>query len=81
MDNPITINNIVNHQATDLPLQNKIMTDPEHYQHLEIEQYEVIHICSTNMNGQQVWKIVIPNTLLPQLLKWYHLVLGHCGQQ
>ena len=81
MDNPITINNIVNHQATDLPLQNKIMTDPEHYQHFELERYEVIHVQSTDMNGQQIWKIAIPNTLLPQLLRWYHLVLGHCGQQ
>ena len=28
MDNPIMINNIVNHQARDLPLQHKILTDP-----------------------------------------------------
>ena len=43
MDNPITTSNIVNHQSTDLPLQQKILSDPAHYQHEEIEEYEVIH--------------------------------------
>ena len=81
MDNPITTNNIVNHQATDLPLQRKIMTDPQHYQHFEIEGYEVIHTRSAIVDGEEIWKIVVPSTLLPQLLTWYHLILGHCGQQ
>ena len=68
-------------QKRSLPLQNKIMTNLEHYQYLEIKRYEVIHKRSPDMNGKQVWKNVIPATLLPQLLKWYHLVLGQCGQQ
>ena len=81
MDNPITINNIVNHQATDLPLQRKILTDPQHHQHFEIEGYEVIHTRAPVMDREEIWKIAIPSTLLPQLLTWYHLILGHCGQQ
>ena len=81
MDNPITINNIVNHQSTDLPLQRKIIADPGNYQHREIEGYEVIHSRSPNLEGDPIWKITIPPTLLPRLLSWYHLVLGHCGQQ
>ena len=81
MDNPITTNNIVNHQSADLPLQRKIISDPEHYQHQEIEGYEVVHTRSNDLAGNPIWKIAIPTTLLPQLLMWYHLVLGHCGQQ
>ena len=79
MENPITINNIVNHQATDLPLQSKILSDPFNFRHEEIQGYKVIHHKSAN--ELEPWKIVIPRTLLPQLLMWYHLVLGHCGQQ
>ena len=81
MDNPITINNIVNHQAADLPLQQKIISDPENYQHQEIEGYEVIHLRSQGIGEEPIWKIFVPATLLPRLLTWYHLVLGHCGQQ
>ena len=43
MENPITISNIVNHQASDLPLQRKILSNPNFFQHQELEGYEVIH--------------------------------------
>ena len=42
MDNPITINKIVNHQSTDLPLLNKIITNPYNYKHEEMEGYKVV---------------------------------------
>ena len=33
-------------------------------------------------DGAEIWKIVIPQILPPELLKWYHpVLLGHCGQQ
>ena len=43
MENPITITNIVNHQATDLSLQQKIMSNPDFFCHEESEGFEVIH--------------------------------------
>jgi hypothetical protein len=27
------------------------------------------------------WKIVIPESLIEDVILWYHQVLGHCGQQ
>ena len=48
MDNPITINNIVNHQATNLPLQRKVMLDSDFFRHKELEGYEVIHSRTRN---------------------------------
>ena len=78
MENPITIKNIVNHQAADLPLQRKIITNSDLFQHKELEGYEVIH---TQTNSDPTWKIAVPNSLLANLLTWYHLVLGHCRQQ
>ena len=78
MENPITINNIVNHQATDLSLQQKIMSKPDFFRHEELQGFKIIH---ARTRTDRIWKIAIPNTLLPQLVTWYHLVLGHCGQQ
>ena len=44
MENPITISNIVNHQATNLPLQRKIITNLDMFQHEELDKgYKVIH--------------------------------------
>ena len=28
-----------------------------------------------------MWKIVLPESIIQDVLKWYHLVLGHCGYQ
>ena len=77
MINPITIINIINHQSRDLRLQRTVREDGR-YSHQEMERYEVI--CYTSLETRQ-WKIVIPETLLPNVLRWYHLVLGHCGTQ
>ena len=78
MENPLTINNVINKQSTDVQLQQKVLSDPDFFQHKEIEGFKVIH---TKPSNEDIWKIAVPNTLLPQLLKWYHLVLGHYGQQ
>ena len=80
MDNPIAINQIIDHQARDLPLQRKIMSDPDNYQHQGMQGLEVI--CKMEQESDRsVWKIAMPESLVPDLLKWYHLVLGHCGNQ
>ena len=50
MDNPITINQIINHQARDIPLQKKIMSDPDRYQHHGMQGYEVIYKVEDNSN-------------------------------
>ena len=74
MDNPITINQIINHQARDLPLQRKTMSNPGDYQHQGMQGLEVI--CKIEQESDRsVWKIAIPESLVPDLLKWCHLVL------
>lgn len=81
MYNPITIENIVNHQAKDVKLQHLLITKDREYQHKEFQQFEVICHLPTGSNEQNNWKIVIPHSLSEDLVRWYHLVLGHCGIQ
>ena len=33
-----------------------------------------------NMNDNE-WRIVIPPTMIDEVIRWYHLVLGHPGSQ
>ena len=65
LHNPITITNIVNHQAKDLPLMLLLVKDPDHYSQETIQHYEVI-VYSKDANRQ--WKIVIPNSLVKAVM-------------
>ena len=78
MNNPITITNIVNHQGSDLPLQQKIIQDADHYEHQEFQKFDVIVFKAKN---DELWRIFIPDSLAKDVLTWYHLVLGHCGME
>ena len=78
LPNPITISNIINHQARDIPLQQMLRKDPDHFQHQDIQQKEVV-VFLRDPNDQQAWKIVIPDTLVKEVMQWYHLMLGHAG--
>ena len=76
MNNPITITNIVNQQGSDLTLQQKIIQYADHNEHQEFQQFYVICCKATN---DELWRIVIPESLAKDVLTWYNLVLGHCG--
>ena len=74
----INITNIVNHQCSDLSLKQKIIQDADHYEHQEFQQFHVICFKATN---DELWRIVIPDSLSKDVLTWYFLVLGHCGME
>ena len=76
-ENPITIRNIANHQERDIPLQMDYR-DGNRYNHRETHNMDVA--CFTANTGEQ-WKIVLPTPLLMEVLKWYHIMLGHSGIQ
>ena len=76
-ENPITIRNIANHQARDIPLQMACRYGNQ-YNHREMHNMDV---ACFNANPGEQWKIVLLTPLLMEVLKWYHIMLGHCGIQ
>ena len=34
-----------------------------------------------NPTETRIWKIVLPESIIQDVLRWYHVVLGHCGYQ
>ena len=40
-----------------------------------------MHVAYSTANPGEQWKIVLPTSLLMEVLKWYHIMLGHCGIQ
>ena len=75
--NPVTITNIVNHQMKDLDLMRLVVRDSDHYRQETMQQYEVV-VYSKEPNSRE-WKIVIPNSLIKDIMTWYHTILGHAG--
>jgi len=74
--NPITITNIVNHQSKDIELMKLIIRDSDHYMQETIHRHEVIVY---SKEADRNWKIVIPNSLVKDVMSWYHTILGHAG--
>jgi len=77
LHNPVTITNIANHQMKDLPLMRLVIRDPDHYRQETMHRFEVV-VYSKEANSRE-WKIVIPNSLIKDIMNWYHTILGHAG--
>ena len=75
MHNPTTLINIRNHQQNDQQLMNALNNLPNIFQMQTINETEVI----VRIKGNGEWKIVLPNALLHQVIRWYHLLLNHPG--
>ena len=78
MHNPVTVVNIQNHQAAD---QHLIASRLRQYQHFPIKVINRRNLICYRENPaeQDNWKIYIPESLIHDILRWYHLILGHCG--
>ena len=70
LPNPITTINIINHQARDIRLQEQVRAGPDHYTHEEIHTFDII-VYIANPNQPRVWKIVLPESIIQDVLKWY----------
>merc|ERR1712214_256032 len=56
MHNPVTINNIINHQSKDVALIQMVLKDPDHFSHKTIQQKDVI---AFTRSPEDPWKIII----------------------
>jgi hypothetical protein len=79
MVNPITMQNIQQHQFEDEGLNARRQQAPEHFPIKEIEGRQVICFRRDPNSAPGEWKIAMPTTLVDPIMQWYHKVLGHCG--
>ena len=74
MNNPTTLINIRNHQLIDQRLTTATTNQPQLFQWRTINETEVV----VRIEGDK-WKIVLPNALLNDVIRWFHLLLNHPG--
>ena len=78
MPNPINMQNIRNHQQQDQNLLTTRQRNPIRYPIENISGVDVITYREEGVKPNQ-WKIVLPSTLINDVVKWYHHSLGHPG--
>ena len=79
MPNPITILNIQQHQFEDLELQQARERLPYRYPIKYIQNRPLICYRNNENDPEGLRKIALPASLVDPVIRWYHIVLGHCG--
>ena len=76
--NPLSLETIREEQITDTDLQRLPLDYPNQFQVIDL--HGVPLVCHTK-SPQHPWKIVIPNSILDDTVRWYHQFLNHIGQR
>ena len=72
--------NIHNHQQTNANLMRAVIENPTRYINNKINGMNVLcKIITANKPEEIICKICIPDLLIHEAIRWYHLVLGHPG--
>lgn len=78
--NPIDLEWIQTHQANDNNLILCSLQQPQEFPIKTINNRPMICKKLYVNDEPQDWKICIPDALLTDMIRWYHLVLGHAGK-
>ena len=81
MQNPITVDNIQQHQFEDQLLNQLAQQQPYRFPIQYVENKPLICYRKNDGDVEGDWKIALPNSLAPSVVRWYHEMLGHCGSQ
>jgi len=53
---------------------------PDNYYYEDLDDYVDGIICYKKDRDSDDWKIALPEAMVPEVVKWFHQVLGHPGQ-
>ena len=79
LPNPITMLNIQQHQFEDRELNLLREKLPWKYPVKYIQDRPVICYRTNDDDPPELFKVALPESLVAPVIRWYHLVLGHCG--
>ena len=76
---PTTVNNIQQHQAADAALRQTALAYPNTFPIKVINERNLICYRANPEVLQNEWKIYLPQSMIRSVIRWYHMILGHCG--
>ena len=76
---PMTVNNIQQHQAGDAVLIQTALTQVQHYPIRVINGRNLVCYRANPNSPENNWKIYLPQSMVNDVIRWYHMLLGHGG--
>ena len=73
---PLDYSLLRSQQLQDTVIQQQQQNNPDKYPIINLDGTELICYVTTR---DESWCIVIPETLLDSIIKWYHQILSHIG--
>jgi hypothetical protein len=79
-NNPLSYAYIRKKQQEDQNLLVLVTEFPNNYIYLKLDNDVDDIVCHKKHPDQDDWKIALPEQMLPEVVHWFHQVLGHPGQ-
>ena len=79
-ENPLSYAHIREQQQQDNALLALLEKYPDNYYYDKIDDDVDDIICYKKYVDKDDWKIALPQNMVPQVVQWFHQVLGHPGQ-
>ena len=76
---PLDLKWIQQHQLEELALNRIHKTNPKQYVTKFMDELPMICYRRDELVPESEWKICIPTSLLDDMIRWNHVLLGHCG--
>ena len=77
--NPVDLKWIQQHQFEDEELNRIHQNNPQQYVTKFMDDIPMICYRKDSLVPENEWRICIPTTLLDNIIRWNHVLLGHCG--
>ena len=75
---PLTVANIQQHQAGDQRLVQAALVHFQHYPIKIVNGRNLVCYCTNpNIVGEDEWKIYLPQSMIQDVIRWYHIILGN----
>jgi hypothetical protein len=79
-ENPLSYFHIRERQQEDEKLLALLEKYPDNYFHDSLDDHVEDIICYRKYADKDDWKIALPESMVPEVITWFHQVLGHPGQ-
>ena len=78
-ENPLNLQRIRDKQRNDDSIAKWRQKNPDHFKEVQLGSVEDLIVYIKDIAEPNNWRIVLPDSMLDETVKWFHIVTGHPG--